>query len=811
MRKLRLVLAITVVFVLAFASVAMAAQLREGDNYLPTNTGNYARIIDEDVYNKDGANLKFGLADSNAFNADGTTEYPYEIYLPNELDPANYRIHTNYTKDTDACASCHATHTAVGESLLQWYTVYDTCMACHDGTVTTTYNVWGGEIGTTGTPTFGGMFGGHNSASNHNVSGTLSIAAAPGGSTVEEIVTTDKGSEVKRWSAEFGCESCHSPHGQGGNARILHPDPNGAASAAKAEGGYTADNGLEKIEGVGYVVYANGTEARLITGYPYGVTAYDSSGNEVDVKLDNSNGYTVITPADGIAVIAKVYGTPSIKVTMDIDNYLAADESVTHKSGMNAFCGACHTDYNTENVAEPYKELNGTYSEAYRHPVGNYAAWALDHEGFVGTKMMLEGPNLECLTCHVAHGTSQNYWDRTVGDNGTGYYDTATELVELAGSSALKRAPNMATCEACHSKGEGAEGYNANTGQTGAEAPAQTASVNEDSSYYVAESTIAKAQAGEYVGSDACAECHEAAQEKVMETGHGDSLYKGAPKDSFNVYDDPYAELEAVVNSANGTDYDFNYDNIAYVPKSFGSATNSVIAELPYINDQGEEAIGTFKVATWDGSTFTAATLDLDNSDGEMSTNWNTATGYGEGCASSYCHTTGRTGLNDEVSVVERPGIQCEACHGAGAEHVKYPTKNNIFNPLTDGTNAAATAVCGACHTANEPANEADMWKYGVGLEPDATAYDMISLNTYDPSKSIMTAAGAKYDPDTKLWEDGVATGGQYGTPPAHHPQFTEFVNSGHFNQVHTDYRITCASCHDVHGNTEVEALTVMD
>ena len=80
--------------VLAFATSAMAAQVLQGGSYLST---------------------------AKTFTADGVTNYPYEIYLPNETNPASYRIHSNYAKNTDACASCHATHTAVGDSLLQWY------------------------------------------------------------------------------------------------------------------------------------------------------------------------------------------------------------------------------------------------------------------------------------------------------------------------------------------------------------------------------------------------------------------------------------------------------------------------------------------------------------------------------------------------------------------------------------------------------------------------------------------------------------------------------------------------------------------
>ncbi len=224
MRKLSIMVMVCLALVMVFAGEAFAEQAKytkaDGQSgYLPTTVTTIYDI--------------YGTINPTKFTADGTTNYPYEIYLPNEQRPDKYRIHSNYSKNTDACASCHATHTAVGKSLLQWYTVYDTCMACHDGTVTTTYNVEDGKIRNSDQPAFGGMFGTGQEefVSNHNVTGALEIAAAPGGSSVaNDIYIVGQNQEEKyqktQWASEFGCESCHSPHGQGGNARILNADPN---------------------------------------------------------------------------------------------------------------------------------------------------------------------------------------------------------------------------------------------------------------------------------------------------------------------------------------------------------------------------------------------------------------------------------------------------------------------------------------------------------------------------------------------------------------------------------------------------------
>ncbi|NYE56519.1 cytochrome c3 family protein [Carboxydothermus ferrireducens] len=454
-------------------STAFAAQIRVGQDYGPT---------------------------PKYFNADDKAYYPAEIYLPNETNPARYRIHSNYSRNTDACAACHATHTAVGETLLQWGTVYDTCMACHDGTISTTYNVQEGEIGANGKPTYGGMFGIGNEPflSNHLVTGAVKIFAAPGGNITGNYETYDvpDQGQGKMWDITFGCESCHSPHGLGGNARILNPNVNAYSLV-----NYKTNFSLKKVtEGneTFWVALSSGNSFdstaknayQWVRSYPYlkGTKVYFDGTEKVegvDYELSNSQGYTKIKVLQGNPATITASFYPALQVAMTITNYLDGDntsqspdsETVIHVKGINAFCGACHTDYNTENV---YKDstklepngssdlLNGKYTEAYRHQVGFNVA---DFEQYLPNSNMAyelrDGKKfMTCLTCHYAHGVSQSFWQKTLEGNwfteAKSYWGTLT-LVEIAGSSALKRAPNMATCETCHRKGPASEGYTANS------------------------------------------------------------------------------------------------------------------------------------------------------------------------------------------------------------------------------------------------------------------------------------------------------------------------------------------------------------
>ncbi|MDF2534827.1 MAG: doubled protein [Bacillales bacterium] len=127
-----------------------------------------------------------------------------------------HRTHGAYQNNTNSCASCHQTHTGATAKLLFKSSDYDTCIACHDGTMGY-YNVF--ETDPTqniGSGTFGGTHAGNMSV--HLSDGTVQIGAAPGAATALG----------GNWSADFSCVSCHDPHGSYSD-RLLANDPNGMA------------------------------------------------------------------------------------------------------------------------------------------------------------------------------------------------------------------------------------------------------------------------------------------------------------------------------------------------------------------------------------------------------------------------------------------------------------------------------------------------------------------------------------------------------------------------------------------------------
>lgn len=61
------------------------------------------------------------------------------------------------------------------------------------------------------------------------------------------------------------------------------------------------------------------------------------------------------------------------------------------------------------------------------------------------------------------------------------------------------------------------------------------------------------------------------------------------------------------------------------------------------------------------------------------------------------CHTTGGVGKVEVDGKFVNRGVQCEACHGAAAEHVADPTKRGTMRK-TPGSSA-----CEACHNSKSP------------------------------------------------------------------------------------------------------------
>lgn len=85
------------------------------------------------------------------------------------------------------------------------------------------------------------------------------------------------------------------------------------------------------------------------------------------------------------------------------------------------------------------------------------------------------------------------------------------------------------------------------------------------------------------------------------------------------------------------------------------------------------------------------------------------ATGI-DGCFA--CHSTGVLAFDGENAVQPaEPGVRCEACHGAGAAHVRKPSRANVRNPARMPP-SGQLALCGGCHRPPDSANSTIDWNY---------------------------------------------------------------------------------------------------
>lgn len=419
------------------------------------------------------------IKSQNMTNPDGTT--------------GTQRTHGEYQNNTNSCASCHQTHTAAAKNLLFKSTVYDTCTACHDGTLGF-YNVF--------TSSSAGTFGGtaDGNASMHLPNAALQVKAAPGGNRAAADGTS--------WAGEFTCASCHAPHGSYSD-RLLAYNPNNIANTPASQGGLQLLTGpavtADATSLVSTLPTANASAPAVVlydvtssdaTNYPAGAT-----GNALVVmKLKNDHGTyswardinpwvaggeygqpkftrflknitSTSTTSDeaakanqisGISVnYAKGFAYASTDVFSTASKIVIARASFVKfvetsqldaTSGVNVtkvqfanyddaglgvqitqFCAACHTDYQASSGSE-----TGIWSKAFRHTTTS--------------------DNYTCLKCHYAHGTDVSVMldakNNTVASltPTLGAAAAKAYMMDKNPSSALKRYTNMSVCWECHTQ-----------------------------------------------------------------------------------------------------------------------------------------------------------------------------------------------------------------------------------------------------------------------------------------------------------------------------------------------------------------------
>lgn len=143
------------------------------------------------------------------------------------------------------------------------------------------------------------------------------------------------------------------------------------------------------------------------------------------------------------------------------------------------------------------------------------------------------------------------------------------------------------------------------------------------------------------------------------------------------------------------------------------------------------------------------------------------------------CHTTnGSSNLAPDtagflsVAADAQPfyeDVQCEACHGPGAQHVTAPDESQ---PLTTITAAVGLDIgCGTCHSGTHTPF-VEEWASSAHGQFRASVASSSSFATDCSNCHEGKKAARRFDPDARFAED---------------------VNS-------TNYPITCAVCHDPHG-----------
>jgi hypothetical protein len=179
-----------------------------------------------------------------------------------------------------------------------------------------------------------------------------------------------------------------------------------------------------------------------------------------------------------------------------------------------------------------------------------------------------------------------------------------------------------------------------------------------------------------YVGSEACATCHEDTYNSFILTGHPyklNAVVDGQP---------PEYPFSQVPEPPEG----YEWSDILYVIGGYGWKAR-------FIDQNGYIITGANAEAT--------TQYNLANDDLDLGPNWS---GYHAGEANlpydcGSCHTTGYSPAGNQndlpglVGTWALDGVQCEACHGPASLHVSNPADPNLRPTVTRDAE-----LCGQCH-----------------------------------------------------------------------------------------------------------------
>jgi predicted CXXCH cytochrome family protein len=266
-----------------------------------------------------------------------------------------------------------------------------------------------------------------------------------------------------------------------------------------------------------------------------------------------------------------------------------------------------------------------------------------------------------------------------------------------------------------------------------------------------------------YVGSAACASCHE-------------ELYRRWKKTPMaNVVRDPAEHPEAIIP-------DLATNPLARFTKEQVSLVYGSIWKQRYFAKIGDDFFP--EPAQWDvvHRVWRPYFVPVTNAD------WwtpfyppdNMKRPTGPTCDG--CHSVGYDVATKRVA---EWNVGCERCHGPGSEHVARPQRGNIFNPA-HADFVAANDSCIQCHSQGRPLTNpihGQYYDWPVGYRVGLSLREFWQLEDYTLGETTFT-----HFPD--------------GTAHKNRMQGNDFVQSVMYRRG-----ITCFSCHDVHGTTNYAQL----
>lgn len=267
-------------------------------------------------------------------------------------------------------------------------------------------------------------------------------------------------------------------------------------------------------------------------------------------------------------------------------------------------------------------------------------------------------------------------------------------------------------------------------------------------------------QPPQYIGSEACAQCHEGVYDEFQQSGHPwmlNEVVDGQPPDY------PYSELPRPPEG-------YEWEDISYVIGGYEWKARFIDQEGYIITGADENA---------------RTQYNLENEQLFMGDEW---VGFHAGEENvSYdcgeCHSTGyssRGNQDDRPGIVGTwafPGVQCEACHGPGGAHANTPQSFEM-KVRTD------RSACEQCH-AITPVDEVDA--EGAFISHHEQYPDLFD------SKHIVLDCVDCHDPHT-----GVVQHLERGEQPVDVTCETCHFNVARYqnNVAHEMIQIDCIDCH---------------